>query len=293
MIGFSTLNELFNNILRTGIVNKVYHSVMLKPIDGGGNKPAAPVQGRWVYVGLNDTQGFSCYVRQTGSADVISTNRVGGCNKKIYRFQVPTRIVFYNDSEKRSHETLIGRLAGAIMKTGYLNVQKIITNPDEILRSEAPTGKFSFKEDTFFVAIDCFVLLDIQSDTCPTEITCEGIENPVCLPKSEAPGCTIVSYATNFVHDTGEAPAFEFKIFRNGEEMVSRPTPDKTNGSFTVNEGDTIEIIIGHTGNFAIYNYAVFDNTGQIDANGNFSGYLDTTFGIVCGNGPYLIRANM
>jgi hypothetical protein len=179
MIGFSILRNLFDNVLQTKFVEGVYHSVMMKQ-DKEGIRPAAPVQDRWVYIGPDDTKGLYAYCRQTGSADVQSSERIGACNLKKYRFQVPHRIVFFHNSEDRDHEAIIAKITGAVMKTPFVLLQKIITIPDELLRSEAPTGKFKFKEKTLYFSIEFFVLLDLQTDTCEEEIKCSGIDNPYC-----------------------------------------------------------------------------------------------------------------
>lgn len=181
MFGYSILNELFTNVLQTKFVTGIFHSVQLKPIPEGGSKPAAPVKGRFIPVGVNDTKGFSCYCRQSGSADVLNSERLGGCNTKKYRFQIPHRLVFYNDNEKRSHEEIIAALVKAVIKTNFLTLQKVVTIPEEILKTEAPTGRFTFTETTFYIAIDFFVLLDIQTDNCEAEIQCEGTPNPFCI----------------------------------------------------------------------------------------------------------------
>lgn len=182
MIGFSILSDLFTNIIQTKFVTGVFHSVMMKPIPGGGNKPAAPVKSRYEYVGPDDKKGFSCYCRQSGSADVTEIEKIGGCTSKKYRFQVPHRIVFYNAIEKRDHEAIIAAMLKAVMKTNMTRVQKLVTIPEEILRSEAPTGRFQFTETTLYFAIEFFVLLDVQADTCEAEIKCEGVPNPFCIP---------------------------------------------------------------------------------------------------------------
>lgn len=181
MIGFSILSELFTNVLQTKFVTGVFHSVMMKPVDGGGNKPAAPIKKRYEYVGPNDKTGFSCYCRQSGSADVTDIEKVGGCNVKRHRFEIPHRIVFFSDGEKRDHETIIAAILKAVMKTNKVRIQKLVTIPEEILRSEAPTGRFQFKETTLYFAIEFFVLLDVQADTCEAEIKCEGVPNPFCI----------------------------------------------------------------------------------------------------------------
>ena len=180
MIGFSILSNLFANIVATKFVTGVFHSVMMKPIETGGMKPAAPIQGRWQYVGIDDTKGFSCYCRQNGSADVDSVERIGSCNKNIYTLKVPQRLVFFHAIETRSHDEIIAQVLKAVISTPDVKLQKLVTIPEEILRSEAPTGRFKFKDNTLYFAIEFFVLLDIQADNCPVEIKCEGIPNPFC-----------------------------------------------------------------------------------------------------------------
>lgn len=182
MVGYSILNELFTNILQTKFVKEIYHSVILKRLDDSGTKPVAPVNGRFRFVGMDDKEGFTCYCRQTGSADVTESEKLGGCNSKKYRFQVPTRLVFFNQSEVRSHDDIISKLVGAVIKTNKIRVQKIINLPEDILRAESPTAKATLTEDSFYVAIDFFLLLDLQTDTCQEEIKCDGVPNPFCLP---------------------------------------------------------------------------------------------------------------
>lgn len=188
MIGYSILSKLFVNVIATKFVTGVYHSVMMKSLEGGGNKPAAPVNGRYVYVGVDDRKGFSCYCRQSGAADVQDIEKIGGCNTKKYKFQIPHRLVFYHANETRSHDEIIAKLTGAVMKTPMIRIQKIINLPEEILRSEAPTGRFTFNENTFYVSIEFFVLLELQTNNCDEEIQCEKVPNPFCILPTQTTG---------------------------------------------------------------------------------------------------------
>lgn len=180
MIGFSILSNLFNNVLQTKFVTGIYHSVKIRS-DKTGSKPAAPVGGSYKYIGPDDSKGFTCYCRQTGSADVNTVEKIGGCNSKKLRLQVPYRLVLFNAAEKRDHETIIAAVTKAVIKTSLVKLQKIIVIPEEILRSEVPAGRFNFKENTLYFAIEFFVLLDLQADTCEEEIKCEGVQNPFCI----------------------------------------------------------------------------------------------------------------
>lgn len=180
MLGYSILIGLFDNVISTGMVKEIFHSVLMKPMEGGGNAPHAPVNGRWKYVGIDDRKGLSSYCRQSGTAESQGSEKLGGCNTKKYRFGIPHRLVFYAATEKRDHDTIIGKIAGAVMKTPFVTIQRIINLPDELLRSEAPTGRFQFKEHTLYFSIEFLVLLDLQTDNCTTEISCEGVTNPYC-----------------------------------------------------------------------------------------------------------------
>lgn len=180
MFGYSILNKLFVNVFLTTFVKSIYHSVTMKPATDGGIKPAASVDGRIVYVGIDDTKGFYCYCRQTGAAEIQKEVRLGGCNGKMTRFSVPHRIVFYHATEKRDHETILGKLVKAVMKTSRVKITRVHSVPEQLLQQEQPTGRFTFKGKTFYQAIDFSVLLDLQTDTCEQEITCEGIPNPFC-----------------------------------------------------------------------------------------------------------------
>ncbi len=180
MFGTSTLKQLFTAILQTKFVTGVHHSVKIQSQEGIG-KPVAPVNGKFIYVGIDDREGFTCYCRQTGPADVESVEKIGGCSKKKYRLQVPHRLVFYNQEETRDHDTITARLTAATMDVYLVKLQRVLTIPDDILRTESPTGRFTFRDNSFYIAIDFFVLLDVMADTCETEITCEGIDNPFCI----------------------------------------------------------------------------------------------------------------
>lgn len=181
MFGFSILEPLFTNVLQTKFFKGIYHSVMMKPTPQGGNKPAAPVNDRFIYVGLDDTKGFSCYCRQTGSADVVDVENIGGCGVKKYRLQIPHRLVFFNSNEKRDHEQIIAKCLKGVLKSQFIRLQRVVNIPEEVLRFESPTGRFQFKDTTLYFAIDFFVLLDTQADNCETEFICEGVPNPYCI----------------------------------------------------------------------------------------------------------------
>lgn len=169
-------------MIDTTIVKKVYHSVILLPGNlENATKPAAPTSnGRYEYVGVDDTKGFTTYLRQIGPAEVVTQERVGSCGGYNYKMQVPHRLVFYNDIEKRDSDELIAKLTKAVISFPKIRLQRIITDRRDLLNQEAPAGSYKFKNSTFYAAVDFFVLLELQADTCDTVISCKGIDNPFC-----------------------------------------------------------------------------------------------------------------
>lgn len=179
MIGFSILSNLFDNVLSTGFVKGIHHSIISKPAaNGKGTKPAAPVQGRMIYVGPDDTKGFSCYCRQIGPLSVDKSELIGGCNGKLYTTSIPHSLVFFNDNEKRSHDDILARLLNAVIKTEFIKLSTVHSQPDVILKREVPTGKFNFTTSTFYIAIDFNVTLKLKADSCEVEIACDNVNNP-------------------------------------------------------------------------------------------------------------------
>jgi hypothetical protein len=176
MIGYLTLKNLFNNILATGLVNEVYHSVVIATVDGR-KKPQAPLGGRYTYVGVVDTKGFGCYCRVSGALEVVKEDREGSCSQKLLTTQIPHRLVFYNDHETREQDSLLGQLIKAVIGTKDIKLQRALTIADTILKEESE-GKYNFKPSAFYAAIDFLVVLKIQTDNCQADFGCEGLDNP-------------------------------------------------------------------------------------------------------------------
>lgn len=179
MIGYLTLRTLFGLILDTKVgISRVYHSVIVRPTPEG-RKPAAPVGGKYIYVGVDDTSGFSCYCRPIEPINVNKSERKGSCSSKIFHTRTLHRLVFFHDHEDRLHDDLLGVLIKAVIKSG-VDLSRVHTNHEEILKAEAPTGRFTFEPSTFYAAIDFYLLLELTADNCPAEIRCEGLPNPYC-----------------------------------------------------------------------------------------------------------------
>lgn len=178
-----TLNKLFTNLLQTKFFKQVYHSVTLQPrLQGGGYSPAAQVNGRYVYVGPDDTKGFAAYVRQTGTMEVQGVKEALGGGQFRYKMKVPMRAVFFNDKEGRNFEDLTAALTKAIIKTPLVDLARINPLREDVLRNEVPSGAFKFKTSTYYVSIDFFIILFLQSDNCEQVLTCSDLANPFCPP---------------------------------------------------------------------------------------------------------------
>jgi hypothetical protein len=180
MIGFSPLSNLFTAVWNTGLVTKIFHSVLITKNKDGHIKPVAPVAGSYQYVGVEDTEGFTAYCRQAGDVEILREEPIGAA-LRYYHLQIPHRMVFFNQHETRTHEDITALLLKAVMSVPKdIRLRKAITMPVQLLQQESPTGKFTFEPGTYYAGIEFFVLLKIQADTCPQEIKCAGIPNPFC-----------------------------------------------------------------------------------------------------------------
>lgn len=180
MQGFSILSQLFTRVIETKFVSGIYHSALLSEIEKGkGLMPVVNLNGRYKYIGIDDTKGFFAYCRQTGPLEVLETRKIGGCQTKQYKTQIPQRLVFFNNHEERSHEDISAVLIKAVIGSVGVKLSKVYSDQRDILKQESPTLTFNFTQKTFYCAIDFFVLLTLQTDNCEQEMRCEGLQNPV------------------------------------------------------------------------------------------------------------------
>lgn len=188
MQGLSILKELFDNLIGTGIVNEISHSVTIR-MQQDTRQPSAPIGGRFQYVGPNDTKGFSCYCRANGPMVVTREERIGSCEAKEYSVTIPHRLVFFKYKETRNHDEISGRLLGAVIKSPSVRLQSMNTIADQILSQET-TGSFSFLPETYYAAIDFLLLLKLQGDNCEFEFSCDSLKNPYCIftDRTQQPG---------------------------------------------------------------------------------------------------------
>jgi hypothetical protein len=180
MFGSSILKPLFTNLIATKVVNRVYHSVIIRT-DQSSKKPSAPVGNRYVFVGPDDQQGFYAYCRQIGNLENASEERLGSCSGWAYKTTALHRLVFFHANESRPHEDISAILLKSVMSSGPgIKFQRMISIPETIVGQEVPDGRFTFGTSTYYTAIEFLVFLKLQTDNCEQEIICEGVPNPFC-----------------------------------------------------------------------------------------------------------------
>lgn len=176
MIGYSTILSVIKYLLTQKLVSKVYHSVEI--FDHNAQRfPAYKKEDEFIYIGPDDTQHMTCYLREISGFTVDKTEDLGG-GKKIYRGKIGYRAVFFNDFEKRDHSDLLTSLM-AFSFYPHIQLKKLITNTEELLKEEAKVKDFTFGAQTFYKAIDFFVLLTFQANNCELNIGCESLFNPL------------------------------------------------------------------------------------------------------------------
>lgn len=181
MIGFSSLNDVFRNVLGTGLVKEIYHSVIIRNDGTGQVKPSAPVETKFVYVGIDDSHGFRAYQRAVTPLEWIREDRVGGCSPSRVQVRVLNRLVFFSPNETRGHDDLANALALAVIGTPGVRFQRLMTNAEDFIRQEHPTGSFHLSTADFYIAIEFYTTFWINPQSCgQPEIGC-GKKNPFCL----------------------------------------------------------------------------------------------------------------
>ncbi len=177
MQGYSILNPLFLSLLNTGLVQKIYHSVIIHE-QGDNRYPAYRVGDEWHYTGVDDTKIMGCYLRQTGDLQNARTEHVTSC-EKFYITRVPYRLVFFNDHETRNHDDLQVKIMNIVFEKD-IEFVRFINDKTRLANEETALKGFNFGGNTFYAALDFFVLIRLTRNNCGTEISCGEIENPIC-----------------------------------------------------------------------------------------------------------------
>lgn len=162
-------------IIKTGLVTKVFHSCQLLSDDQKKLYPAYQRGAEFTYTGIDDAKGLFAYIRNNG--DLVGVPlKIQSCSRS-YDMAAPLRVVFFNDNEDRNHEDLITKLAPLSFLTG-VTLQRIITDKYRLVREESDIFRERFDGKTFYVAFDLLVAFLLLPSTCPTNV-CETFVNPV------------------------------------------------------------------------------------------------------------------
>lgn len=171
--------EIAQRILSLGAgVQQVFHSVeVVRDPQRGIVGPAYRLPGgaEYRYVGLEDAQGFTAYIRYNGDA-VASALNVGGCTGYARLFY-PLRVVLFNDRETRDH----GVLTDLLSQLSYLpniSLTRIVVDKFALVKAESDQVRASFDASVYYVAFDLLVTSLSLPSTCAVDL-CRVFENPI------------------------------------------------------------------------------------------------------------------
>lgn len=175
--------EIAKRILALGAgVQQVFHSAeLVRDPQRGIVGPAYRLPGgqEYKYVGLEDAQGFSAYIRYNG--DAVATNlKVGSCagySTLIY----PLRVVAFNDQESRDH----GVLTDWLSQLSYLpnvSLTRIVVDKFALIKAESDQVRAHFDASVYYVAFDLLVNAISLPSNCAPDL-CRVFDNPLkCTP---------------------------------------------------------------------------------------------------------------
>lgn len=177
--------DIGNVILATGYVKKVFHSCqMLQDSENNILYPAYPKGAEYTYTGIDDTHGLFAYIRTNGDAAGVPL-KIDSCGKS-YQLTVPLRVVFFNDNETQNHEELTTQLASFTFLSN-VNLVRIISDKFRLVREESPVFREKFDAQTFYVAFDITVTIQLMANDCVTK-PCTIHVNPLLPCLVAAPG---------------------------------------------------------------------------------------------------------
>lgn len=154
--------------------DKVYHSAELVTVDKE-RFPAISLHKEWVNLSPKDTTEL-LYIRRNGDDEVYSEEPQGSCSK-AYKMRSPLRIVYFNDNDGNTDETLFKLMQSVLV--GNTKIQRIIRDKYKLQRDES-SGSYEFTPQTVYLAVDLYVTWMLQPDICEQDF-CIDIENPYCL----------------------------------------------------------------------------------------------------------------
>lgn len=169
--------ELAQAIVDTGLVTKVYHSCEIITDRSKGRLYAAFPRGKeYVPVAIDDTSELFAYIRYNGDVPTTPLG-VGSCGR-YYEAQVPLRVVFFNDYEKRDFDLLEAKLLGFTMKQN-VTLTRIINDKFRLFREESDLGSPNLDGAVFYRAFDILVKILLLPDDC-LNAECKSYANPLC-----------------------------------------------------------------------------------------------------------------
>lgn len=177
MIGYSALNNVFNQLFDTLLVKKIYHDVFII-INKENKVPAYRSGNDWMPIGLDDRKSLYCYIRQNGDATNSRTDYLASSQKQ-YNLRVPYRLVFFNANEIRDFDFLTTTILN-ISFGQYVDLTRLITDVQQLQNIEGNITDFVLTGKAFYVALDISILIKITKDNCEAEVVCDKLPNPIC-----------------------------------------------------------------------------------------------------------------
>jgi len=178
MKAYSILKNIFDNLLNTNLVNKIYHDVRI--IDKKNERlPAYRNGSDWNWIAPDDSRIMLCYLRQTGSMDQYQVIRVGGCDRKKFNVRIPYRLVFFNAYEERNFDSLEAALTNCIF-VDHVDLVRVINDSGTLLKQESNQANTVTDGNAFYMAIDFLVYSELTKSNCQALIDCSSIDNPIC-----------------------------------------------------------------------------------------------------------------
>jgi hypothetical protein len=178
--------EIAEQIVKTGLVGKVFHSCQLLKDDQQRTLyPAYQVGAEFTYAGIDDTKGLFAYIRVNGDAQAVPL-KLTSCNG-AYTVTAPLRVVFFNDNEDRNQDDLTRQLMSFTFMQNVFLV-RVITDRQRLVKEESHVFRETFDGKTFYVAVDINVTFILLPSDCAPE-ACIVYPNPVtscpaAVPKS-------------------------------------------------------------------------------------------------------------
>lgn len=179
--------EIAEEIIKTGLVGKVFHSCQLLKDDQQRTMyPAYHVGNEFTYAGIDDAKGLFAYIRTNGDAQAVPL-KITSC-QGAYTVTAPLRVVFFNDNEDRNQDELATRLMSFTFLQNVFLV-RVVNDRQRLVREESQIFRERFDGKTFYVAVDINVTFILLPSDCAPE-ACIVYPNPVTSCPAAVPRST-------------------------------------------------------------------------------------------------------